>query len=94
MIIERLQSTEWRDKFRCLLCYEQFEVAIDSDAQRHPSKGHHCKHGWAGDTGDATIRAETEQGGECPECGVDIPAREMHLPCAECDAPAPSGDRP
>ena len=32
---------------------------------------------------------EGEQNGECPECGADIPAREMHLPCAECNTPAP-----
>ena len=29
-----------------------------------------------------------EQGGECPECGADIPVREMDLPCAECNTPA------
>ena len=47
--VEILSSTEWTDTFQCLLCYEQFTVSIDSDSQRHPTKGHQCKHGWAGD---------------------------------------------
>lgn len=25
-------------------------------------------------------------GGECPECGVDIPAKEIDLPCPECES--------
>lgn len=30
--------------------------------------------------------------GECPECGADIPGRDMHLPCSECGTPPPKGD--
>jgi len=29
---------------------------------------------------------ETHGDGECPECGVDIPAKEIDLPCPECES--------
>ena len=34
---------------------------------------------------------EVHGGGECPECGVDIPADEINSPCPECGTPAPKG---
>lgn len=35
--------------------------------------------------GRGEILTEVHGGGECPECGVDIPADEIDLPCPECD---------
>jgi len=35
--------------------------------------------------GSAKPLTEVHGGGECSECGVDIPADEIDLPCPECE---------